>query len=79
MLWRSASDQPSDQSHQLSGDTLFGRGSGGGPRPLEGAALGGHVEVVRLLLERGADPALVDLSESDWEKVPADVRRLLRP
>lgn len=50
-----------------------------GPRPLEGAAIGGHVAVARLLLERGADPALLKLDDQEWAKLSPEIRDLLRP
>jgi ankyrin repeat protein len=49
-----------------------------GPRPLEGAAERGHEAVVRLLLERGADPKLIELSDEEWTKVRPEIRALLR-
>jgi hypothetical protein len=48
-----------------------------GPRPLDGAAARGHVEVVRLLLNRGAKPELMTLEGDERAKLAPAVRDLL--
>ena len=34
--------------------------------------------IVRLLLERGADPKVVELSDEEWSKVRAEIRKQLQ-
>jgi ankyrin repeat protein len=48
-----------------------------GPRPLEGAAEMGNLAIVKLLLERGADPSLITFDEDDWAGISPEIRALM--
>jgi ankyrin repeat protein len=43
--------------------------------PIHGAIMGGNVEMVRLLLERGADPSLNDYSGRDARALALEIKR----
>jgi ankyrin repeat protein len=43
--------------------------------PIPGAVMGGNAEMVRLLLEHGADPALKDYAERDAKSLAMAIKR----